>query len=84
MRRGLEGICLSRPTGPEGREEFFLTLRPPRMEGVMSSGKPAKIKLKDIIGYLEKMRENANDADKSRMARAIDLLQRCDNYELEL
>ena len=50
----------------------------------MSREKPTKVKMKDVIGYLSKMRDVANDADKSRIARAIDLLQRCENYELEL
>lgn len=42
-----------------------------------------KIKLKDVISYLRKMADVAEDADKSRIIRAVELLERCNNYEVE-
>ena len=43
-----------------------------------------KIKLKNVIDYLEKFFDVAEDADKSRIARVIELLKRCKDYEIEV
>jgi len=62
----------------------YLWTRPEQARDRRWSGVAEKIKLKNVIDYLEKFFDVAEDADKSRIARVIELLKRCKDYEIEV